>query len=347
MCDHIVIENDRKDEWLEGSRSERDWHLMETSSLIDSIREAGLVGMGGAAFPTHVKLSPPKDKKIDTLVINGVECEPYLTIDGRMMLERPREIAEGIRILKMILGVERVVVGVESNKKEAHAAMRAALRSDENVSVELLEVKYPQGAEKQLIDAVVGREVPSGKLPLEVGVVVQNVSTAYAVYKAVVFREPLIERPLTITGEGIERPANLVVPIGISIGELIERQGLKKETKRIILGGPMMGVAVYDPDFPVVKGTSGILALTKTIDTFPGPCIRCGRCVEVCPMALEATKIKSAVGEGEVSEYEHLHVLDCVECGSCAFRCPARIPLVHYIKVGKAELMAKKAKSKT
>lgn len=344
MCDHIIIDNDGKEEWLEGRRGEIDWKLLDAGQLIEAIQSAGLVGMGGAAFPTHVKLSPPKDKKIEVLVINGVECEPYLTIDGRMMLEKPREIAEGIRILKKILGVERVVVGIESNKKEAFASMRAALRTDEGVSVELLEVKYPQGAEKQLIDAVVKRKVPSGKLPMDVGVVVQNVTTAYAVYKAVVMHEPLIERPLTVTGEGIERPANLLVPIGISIGELIERQGLKKKTRKIIMGGPMMGIAVYDPSFPVTKGTSGILALTKVIDVFPGPCIRCGRCVEACPMFLEPTKIRAAVGEGEAEHYEHLHVLDCVECGSCAFKCPARIPLVHYMKLAKADLAAWKAK---
>lgn len=343
-CDHIIIENDGKDEWVEGLHRERDWKIMNKDDLLDVIRESGLVGMGGAAFPTHVKLMPPQDKPIDTLVINGVECEPYLTIDSRMMLERQQQISDGIRILKTILGVKRVVVGIEANKKEAYASMRAALRSDEDVRIVLLEVKYPQGAEKQLIDVVVGRKVPSGKLPLDVGAVVQNVTTAYAVYEAVARRTPLISRPLTVTGEGIERPANLVVPIGTPIGELTERQGLKEGTRKIILGGPMMGVAVYDPELPVVKGTSGILALTRVMDTYPGPCIRCGKCVSHCPMMLIPTEIRAAAEHGEAERYEHLHVLDCMECGSCAFKCPARIPLVHYVKVAKAELAAWKAK---
>lgn len=343
-CAHIVIDNDGSDEWMGGLNSEQDWHFLEREQMRSAIQEAGLVGMGGAAFPTHVKLSPPENKPIDTLVINGVECEPYLTVDSRLMLERHREVAEGIRILKHLLGVKRTVLGIEANKKEAYAAMKAALRADQDVAVEMLEVKYPQGAEKQLIDAAVGRRVPPGMLPLDVGAVVQNVGTAHAVYEAVAMKRPLIQRPLTITGEGIERPANLIVPIGTPVGQLIERQGLKEGTKKILLGGPMMGVAIYDPELPVVKGTSGILALTKVIDVMPGPCIRCGRCVMVCPMALEATEIKKAVGEGAIERYEHLHVLDCMECGSCAFKCPARLPLVHYIKLAKAELAAWKAK---
>ncbi len=345
-CDHIIIDNDGKDRWVEGAGREQEWKLLEHDQIVDAIRAAGLVGMGGAAFPTHVKLTPPEGAKIDTLVINGVECEPFLTIDGRMMLERPREIAEGIRILKHVLGVKRTVLGIEANKKEAFAAMRAALRSDDDVTVEMLEVKYPQGAEKQLIDSVLGRQVPPGKLPLDVGVVVQNATTAWAVYEAVVKRRPLIARPLTVTGDGIERPANLIVPIGTSIGELALRQGLKNTTRKIILGGPMMGVAIFNPDLPVVKGTSGLLALIEGVQTYSYPCIRCGKCVEVCPLSGFAPDIVAAIKEERVQDYEKLHVLDCMECGSCAFQCPARRPLVHYIKLAKAELAAWKAKSR-
>jgi len=344
QCEHIVIENDRKEAAVVTLGKDRDWESMKREEIVNAIQEGGLVGMGGAAFPTHVKLSPPPDAHIDTLIINGVECEPFLTIDGRMMLEYPKEIAEGIRILKRALGVQRVIVGIEANKKQAFAAMRAACRQDSDIAVVMLEVKYPQGAEKQLIDALIKRKVPSGKLPLDVGVVVQNVTTAYMTYQAVAKSTPLIERPLTVTGDGIEHPTNMIVPIGISIGELIARQGLKEETRKIIMGGPMMGIAIYDPDLPVVKGTSGLLAVIEGVDTYSHPCIRCGRCVEVCPMALEATKIKGVVGAGEAEYYEEFNVLDCVECGSCAFKCPARIPLVHYMKLAKAELAAWKAK---
>lgn len=344
QCEHLAIESDGRDEPVVTLGKGRDWESMKREEIVDAIREGGLVGMGGAAFPTHVKLSPPPDAHIDTLVINGVECEPFLTIDGRMMLEYPKEITEGIRILKKALGVQRVIVGIEANKKPAFAAMRAACRRDSDITVQMLEVKYPQGAEKQLIDALIGRKVPSGKLPLDVGVVVQNVTTAYMTYQAVAKSTPLIERPLTVTGDGIERPANLIVPIGVSIGEVIARQGLKETTRKIIMGGPMMGVAVFDPELSVVKGTSGLLALVEGVLTVTHPCIRCGRCVEVCPLAEHAPAIVAAVKEGRVEDYDALHVMDCVECGSCAFQCPARRPLIHYTKMAKAELAAWKAK---
>ena len=344
QCEHIAIENDGKDEAVSGLGQERDWQNMKREELVKAVQDAGLVGMGGAAFPTHVKLSPPPEAHIDTLVINGVECEPFLTIDGRMMLEYPREVVEGVRILQRTLGVNRVIIGIEANKKEAFAAIRAAAREHDDIAVEMLTVKYPQGAEKQLIDALLHRQVPPGKLPLDIGVVVQNVTTAYMVYQAVANSTPLIERPLTVTGDGIERPANLIVPIGISIGEIIARQGLREETRKIIMGGPMMGVAVFDPELSVVKGTSGLLALIEGVSTISHPCIRCGRCVEVCPLATYAPDIVAAVKEGRVEDYEKLHVMDCVECGSCAFQCPARRPLIHYVKLAKAELAAWRAK---
>lgn len=344
QCEHLVIDNDGKDEGVVTLGRDRDWQGMKRDELANLIQEGGLVGMGGAAFPTHVKLSPPPEAHIDTLIINGVECEPFLTIDGRMMLEYPQEITEGIRILKRALGVQRVIVGIEANKKASFAAMRAASRQDSDISVEMLEIKYPQGAEKQLIDALLKRKVRSGKLPLDVGVVVQNVTTAYMTYQAVAKSTPLIERPLTVTGDGIERPTNMIVPIGISIGEIIARQGLKEETRKIIMGGPMMGVAVFDPELPVVKGTSGLLALVEGVTTMTHPCIRCGRCIEVCPLAEHAPEIVAAVKEGRVEDYDKLHVMDCVECGACAFQCPARRPLIHYTKLAKAELAAWKAK---
>lgn len=344
MCQHIVIENDGGDEWYEGLNVKRDWHSLDNETILSAIRDAGIVGMGGAAFPTHVKLMPPKEAKIDTLIINGVECEPYLTIDYRMMLERHLEIAEGIRILKKVLGVKRAIVGIEANKRAAFASMKAALREDEDIDVEILVVKYPQGSEKQLIDVLLDRQVPPGKLPLDVGVVVQNVTTTYAVYEAVVFNRPLINRPLTVTGNGIEKSANLIVPIGTPIGEVIKNQGLKDKVKKIILGGPMTGLSVYDLNLPVIKGTSGILALENVLDVEAGPCIRCGNCIRHCPVSLVPTEIRAAAHIGDAEQYEQLNVMVCMECGSCAFQCPARIPLVHYMKLAKAELAAWKAK---
>lgn len=346
VCDHIVIQSDGLDNWAEGTGVKREWRDMGLEKIRAAVRDAGVVGLGGAAFPTHVKLSPPDDRPIDTLILNGIECEPFLTCDYRMMLERARGIAEGLRIMMKALGVNRAIVGVESNKQDAFEKMRDTLWADEGVRIELLKVKYPQGAEKQLIEALTGRQVPPGRLPLDVGVVVQNVSTAYAVYDAVVEARPLVERPVTVTGDGVARPANLIVPIGALIKDVLVRQGLDPKTKKVVLGGPMMGIALPNLDFPVVKGTSGILAFKKMPDFMPGPCIRCGRCIEVCPLRGMAAEMIKAIEAGEVERYEELHVLDCMECGTCTFECPSRRPIVHYIKKAKAEYAAWKAKKK-
>ncbi len=342
-CDHIVIEPDGDDRWAEGANEQHDFADDGVDRLKGMIRDAGVVGMGGAAFPTHVKLSPPKEKPIDTVVLNGVECEPYLTCDERLMLEHAKGIGEGLKIIMRVLGVDRAIIGIEANKRAAFEQMRDSLWADDRVSVQLLSVKYPQGAEKQLIEALLDREVPPGRLPLDVGVVVQNVATAYAVYEAVAWKRPLVERALTVTGDGVARPANLVVPLGTSIRWLLERQGIDPKTKKIVMGGPMMGVAVPTADFPVVKGTSGVLALKKLPSFLPGPCIRCGRCVQVCPLRGVAAEMVAAIEAGEVEKYEQLHVLDCMECGTCTYACPSHRPLVHYVKRAKAELAAWKA----
>ena len=344
LCDHIVIESDGKDEWAGGCNVQRGWQALGADRIKAAIRDAGVVGLGGAAFPTHVKLSPPKDRPIDTVILNGVECEPYLTCDYRLMLERTKGIAEGLRIIMRVLGVSRAFVGVEANKRDAFEHMRDILWADENVTVELLEVKYPQGAEKQLIEALTGREVPPGKLPLDVGVVVHNVGTAYAIFEAVVWSRPLIERVVTVTGDGVLRPANLVVPIGTSVWSLLDRQGIDPKTKKVVLGGPMMGLAIPSPEFPVVKGTSGVLALKEIPNFIPGPCIRCGKCIEVCPLRGMAAEMIKAIEAGEVEKYDHLHVLDCIECGTCTFACPSHRPIVQYVKQAKAEYAAWKAK---
>lgn len=344
ICDHIIIESDGQDRWAEGLCVKRDWKDMGPDRIRSLIRDAGVVGLGGAAFPTHVKLSPPDDRPIDTLIINGIECEPYLTCDYRMMLERAKGIAEGVRIIAKVLGVPRTIVGVEANKRDAYEKIRDMFWSDDGIHAELLKVKYPQGAEKQLIEALTKRQVPPGRLPLDVGVVVQNVATAFAIYEAVVENKPLVERVVTVTGDGVAKPANLIVPLGTPIRDILVRQGLDEKTKKIVLGGPMMGLAVPALDLPVVKGTSGILALKKIPNFMPGPCIRCGRCIEVCPLRGMAAEMVEAIQKGEVEKYEHLHVLDCMECGTCTFACPAHRPIVHHVKKAKAEYAAWKAK---
>jgi electron transport complex protein RnfC len=343
LCDHIVIESDGEDRWSEGLPVRREWKDMGVDRIRATIRDSGIVGLGGAAFPTHVKLSPPENRPIDTLIINGVECEPYLTCDHRMMLERAKGIVEGIRIVGKVLGVTRTIIGIEANKKDAFERMRDTAWADDGISVELLKVKYPQGAEKQLIEALAGREVPTGRLPLDVGVVVQNVATCFAIFEAVAEGKPLVERALTVTGDGVERPANLIVPIGMAISDILARQGLNPKTRKVVLGGPMMGLALPAIDLPVVKGTSGILAMVKMPNFMPGPCIRCGRCIEVCPLRGMAAEMVAAIEANDVEQYEHLHILDCMECGTCTFACPARRPIVHHIKKAKAQYAAWKA----
>jgi electron transport complex protein RnfC len=242
-----------------------------------------------------------------------------------------------------ILGAGRGIVGIEANKVDAFEKMRDALWAENSVAVYLLEVKYPQGAEKQLIDALAGREIPAGKLPLDVGIVVQNVATANAVFEAVTKNIPLIERPVTITGDGIGKPANLMVPIGTPISVLLKRQEVSAKTRKLIMGGPMMGLAVPDAEFPILKGTSGVLALINTPNYMPGPCIRCGKCIEVCPLRGVAAEMGAAIEAGLVEKYEQLHVLDCVECGTCTFACPAHRSIVHHVKKAKAEYEAYRA----
>lgn len=346
FVDHIIIENDQQEKWAEGLNIERDWKQMDTKSMVDAIRDNGVVGMGGATFPTHVKLSPPEGVKIDTFILNGVECEPFLTCDHRLMLERTEGILEGMRIMMKILGVKKGYIGIEANKPDAIKIMKDAVVGDPSLEVIALKVKYPQGAEKQLIDAILGREVPPGKLPLDVGVVVNNVGTASAVYEAVCKNRPLIERAVTVSGDGVDKPANLLVRIGTTIGELLEHQGIKSKIKKVVLGGPMMGISVFNPELPVVKGTSGILALEKIGSYTEGPCIRCGRCIEVCPLSGMAVDMLNAIKSGNVDKYMDVHVLDCVECGTCSYICPARRPIVQYVKRAKAELAALRAKKK-
>lgn len=343
----VLIESDGEDRRDPGLTGTSDFLSLEPNQLKTKILEAGIVGMGGATFPTHVKLSPPEEKPIDTVIVNGVECEPFLTADHRLMLEAPDEILGGLQILMKVLGVKRGYIGIERNKPDAIETMTKRVDGCAGIEVMPLKVKYPQGAEKQLIKAILNREVPSGGLPMDVGVVVQNVGTASAIYRAVHDGMPLIERVTTVTGPGINVPKNLRVRIGTPFSELIDYcGGFKGKRGKVISGGPMMGMTQYSLEVPVIKGTSGILVFRdedlRLTDSHP--CIRCGKCVEACPMQINPSLLGVYVEAGGMDELESNRILDCIECGSCAFICPAARPLVHLIRFGKAEVMARKRK---
>jgi electron transport complex protein RnfC len=334
----VVIEGDGSD-GAPSVRDDADYLNLPIEEMKKRIQEAGIAGMGGAAFPTHVKLSPPPEKKIDCLVINGAECEPFLTSDHRMMLEHPDEILAGIRILRKILDVDRVILGVESNKPDAIRLFSEKTAGKQGIQIQPLTVKYPQGGEKQLIKAVTGREVPSGGLPMDIGCLVQNVGTAYAVYEAVRFQKPLIERVVTVTGPGVKEPKNVRARIGTPFKELIAFcGGMTESAAKLIHGGPMMGISQLTDEVPVIKGTSGILVLDgKTANQAEEkPCISCARCVDICPMKLMPSWLASEIEfkKYEMASYQGL--FDCMECGSCSYICPAKRNLVHYIKLGKA-----------
>ena len=312
------------------------------SEIIARIVDAGIVGMGGATFPTQVKLSVPQGKKAEFLILNGVECEPYLTADHRVLLEHGREVAVGADILCRALGVDKAYIGIEANKQDAIDYMEKVCADHPHLEVVPLKVKYPQGGEKQLIDAVLRRQVPSGALPIDVGAVVQNVGTALAVYEAVQKNKPLIERVVTVTGKSLDKPSNLKVRIGTSIRTLIDYcGGLPEDTGKVIGGGPMMGRAMANLDGPVTKGTSGVLLMRENQSLRPEAqvCIKCAKCVSVCPMGLEPYMLSKLGKHRMFAEMEPRHVTDCIECGSCAYTCPAALPLLDYIRLGKAEVM--------
>ncbi|MDR1678252.1 MAG: electron transport complex subunit RsxC [Prevotellaceae bacterium] len=334
------------DEWE--SRIDRSEDLVKDISaskedILAKIADAGLVGLGGATFPTHIKLSPPPGKKAEVLIINAVECEPYLTSDHQLMLEKSGEILVGIRILMKAIGVTRAIVGIENNKPDAIALMQKLAQNELGIEICPLKVQYPQGGEKQLIDATIGRQVPSGALPIEVGAVVQNVGTAFAVYEAVQKNKPLIERIITITGKSIEKPSNLLARIGTPLSELIDFcGGLPEDTGKVIGGGPMMGKALLNLEVPMTKGSSGLLIMPslEAEREKMRNCIRCAKCVNVCCMGVEPYLLMSLVENEMWTEAEAAHIMDCVECGSCSFTCPAARPLLDYVRLGKNKVGA-------
>jgi len=334
----IQVEGDQWEETIDQSNTIVRDIPSDPKEIVQKITSAGIVGLGGATFPTHIKLSIPDGKKAEILIINGVECEPYLTSDHRLMLEKGLEILIGTQILMKALNVHRASIGIENNKKDAIKHLIELSKDFPGINVVALKVKYPQGAEKQLIKAIINREVPSGKLPIDVGAVVQNVGTAFAVYEAVQKNKPLFERVVTITGKNLSKPSNLVVRIGTPIRKLIDfAGGLPDNTAKIINGGPMMGKAVCDIDVPVTKGTSGIVILSEK-DAVRLPvqnCIRCAKCVSACPMGLEPYLLMTFGAKQMWSEAETNKVVDCIECGSCSFVCPANRPLLDYIRLGK------------
>ena len=318
---------------------------LEPKEIIAKIAAAGVVGLGGATFPTQVKLSVPPGKTAEMLIINGVECEPYLTADYRLMLEHADELLVGCEILMRALGVGKCFIGIENNKPEAIRHLNSILdtgKYHKGISVVPLKMKYPQGGEKQLIAAIAKREVPSGALPIDVGAVVQNVGTTYAVYQAVQKNRPIVDRVVTVTGKQLSQPSNLLVRIGTPINTLIEAcGGMPADTGKVINGGPMMGRAMANIDAPVTKGTSGVLLMDEksSVRSAEMPCISCAKCVDVCPMGLEPYLISKLSKLGLYDRLEKERTADCIECGCCSFTCPSNLSLLDYIRLGKAETM--------
>ena len=338
----VEIESDGEDVWADGiDLTAGTIDFNEKDGFFDALTAAGLVGMGGAAFPTHVKLRPPKDVTIDAVILNGAECEPYLTADHRLMLEHPDEIVLGMRVLMSVLGVEQGKIGIEDNKPNAIEAMRKATASLSGIEVIPCKTRYPQGAERQLIKTTMGREVPPGKLPMAVGAVVQNVGTAFAAFEAVAKKKPLVERVLTVSGKAIHEPKNLRVRIGTSLQDVIAYcGGVTEELRKLLMGGPMMGKALHTDDVPVLKNTSGLLFFDgeEASRVKEYTCIRCGSCVKACPQGLVPCELGSMA---EFGAYDALiDAMDCVECGSCQFICPSGRRLVHLIRLGKSEFRA-------
>ena len=341
MAEAIRIAVDRWSPQIPRPRSVPHWEGLTPQQVVKAVQDAGVVGLGGAAFPAHVKLAPPADAHIEVLIANGAECEPYLTTDHRTMVEFPERVHFGIRVMMHALGVARAVIGVERNKPDAIERLRATLPADLDVTVLPLTVKYPQGAEKMLIDAVLGREVPSGRLPMHVGVVVQNVGTLGCIGEVFETGDPLVERIVTITGPGVRRPGNLIVPVGTKLRDAVAYcGGLTDDAAEILFGGPMMGAPQSDLDTPLIKGTSGVVILnraqSKPVRTYP--CIQCGHCLDACPVFLNPSLLGQLAQAGRYEDMQKANLMDCMLCGSCSYVCPSNIPLSQMFSLGKKML---------
>jgi electron transport complex protein RnfC len=325
-----------------------EWETLDPAGIVAAVKEAGLVGLGGAAFPTHVKLTPPAGKRVEVLLLNGCECEPYLTTDHRTMVDYPERVHLGTRIMMRALGVRRAVIGVEANKPDAVARLRATAPQDLDVEIVSLRVRYPQGAEKMLIQSVLGKEVPSGGLPVDVGVLVQNVASVATIAEVFETGLPLIERIVTVTGHGILKPANLIVPVGTKLEDLLAAcGGLAADAREVVLGGPMMGAAVSDLKAPVLKGTTGVVVLPAREVKPPAQyaCIRCGHCLDSCPIFLNPQLLGSLALNERYEEMADQHLWDCMLCGCCSYVCPSNIPLSQLFGASKDALRRRKARA--
>jgi Na+-translocating ferredoxin:NAD+ oxidoreductase subunit C len=335
----VIIERTEEDLWVDGANVVSDIDSISPGEIRKCIQSAGIVGLGGATFPTHVKLSPPKDKIIDTVVMNGAECEPYLTCDYRLMLDKPQEIILGLKLAMKCIGCKKAHIGIESNKEDVYRLFKNILADEPDIKVDLMEVKYPQGAEHQLIKALLNREFKPTQLPLEVGAVVINVGTAFAIYEAVKFKRPLIQRLVTVTGDGVENPQNFMVRLGTPVKQLLEEAKISTNISKVIFGGPMMGIAQSNLDTAAtVKGTGGILVLKGAKQWESHACIRCGRCIDSCPYGLNPSELSITCEAKEFALALENNVMECKECGCCTYVCPAKRPIVHLIKFAKAEI---------
>ena len=347
MLPGIEITSDGEDKWID-LIDDKNFIELDADEMKDRISQAGVCGMGGAGFPTHVKLSPPADSPIDTVILNGVECEPYLTADYRIMLEQADNIISGLKIFMKITKAKKGIIGIEENKPDAIKHMRKLLKNEKDISVIGLKLKYPQGAEKQLIYAATKRSVPNkGGLPMAVGVVVQNVGTAIAVYEAVRFKKPLIDRVITVSGKIVKNPKNLKARIGTFYSDLLEFcGGTSERIGKVISGGPMMGFAISSLETPMTKGSSGLLLLNKqeAQKDEESTCLRCARCVDICPMNLIPCMIANNVRYADYDMAEKYGVMDCIKCGSCAYVCPSHIKLIQWIDIGKIKVSEKRIK---
>ena len=341
----VVIENDFKDTMDTTMTAHEDYSKLSDDEIIDIIREAGIVGMGGATFATNIKAASSMEK-VQTLIANACECEPYITADDMLLRTYPEQVLEGMRIICQVLNPERVVLAVEANKKRAIEVLKKELEGEERIELVVLPTRYPQGAEKQLIYAVTGREVPSGGLPAAVGCAVFNAATCKAIYDVVYEGMPLIKRIVTVSGDILMEPKNLLVPIGTSFDALIDACGYQENPYKVLSGGPMMGAAQYDLSVPTIKGVNAVTVLGKKnkYDVDEPHCLRCGKCIDACPMKLVPVLMYKALQSGEVQEMKDTNIMDCIECGSCAYTCPASVPLVLGFRVAKQRIRNDAAK---